>query len=236
VRRVRLRTGRAALTGAMTAAALLLFLPMRAGLGWTGLAEEGLTARRVTGTVWGGRLTEARFGDLVLGDLDAGVAPLPLLIGQARVRLSGGQGLRGAAVVSRHLLGVESMSAALPTGRVFAPLPVTRLELFDATVRFRDGGCEEAGGRVRVALGGDLGGVTLPPALSGTLRCEGNALLASVAGSAGTESATLRVTADGRYRATLSVRPTDPLAGPKLEQAGFAAGGDGYVLAVDGRF
>lgn len=238
MKRVRLRTGRAALLGAMLALGMLAFLPLRLALGWLGLGEQGLSARAVTGSVWEGRLTEARFGDLALGDLGAGLSPLRLLIGQARVALEGPgdqAALRGAVTVGRHLLGVDDLSAMVPTGRVFAPLPVTGLALERVSVRFRDGACEAADGRVRADVAGELGGVVLPPSLSGPVRCEGAALLVPLASQAGTEGVTLRVTADGRYRAQLSIRPSDPLAGQRLEQAGFVAGPDGYGLSVEGR-
>jgi len=239
VRRVRLKTGRTALVGAATVTALLAFLPMRLAMGWLGLEAEGLSARSVSGTVWGGRLTEARFGDLALGDLRAGLSPLPLLLGRARVSLRGPgdqPALRGVLTVGRHLLGVDELTASLPTGRVFAPLPVAGLALDGLSVRFRDGNCEAAAGRVRADVSGDLGGVTLPPSLSGPVRCEGAALLVPLASQAGTEGVTLRVTGDGRYRARLSIRPSDPLAGQRLEQAGFVAGPNGYDLSVEGRF
>ena len=71
MRRIRLRTGPAALFGGMLLIALIVFLPMRAVLGWVGVGDEGLVARRVSGTIWGATLTEARFGDLALGDLHA---------------------------------------------------------------------------------------------------------------------------------------------------------------------
>lgn len=243
MRRFALRTGRPALMAAMGMIALVAFLPMRLALGWLDLPAQGLTAARVSGSVWGGTLTGARFGDLALGDLSAGVSPLPLLIGRARVILSGpnpGAGdarpLSGAVTLGRHLLGVDGLSASLATGNVFAPLPVSALDLTAVTIRFRDGACEAAEGRVGVSLSGDLGGVALPPMLTGAVRCDGRALLIPLASQAGTEQLSLRVTPDGRYHAQLSVRPTEPLAGAKLEAAGFVAGPDGYGLAAEGAF
>ena len=88
--RIRLATGRRALFLAMFAAAVLAFLPMRLALGWAALDSQGFSAREVTGSVWSGRLVEARFGDVALGDLDASVSPLALLIGRARIALLGG--------------------------------------------------------------------------------------------------------------------------------------------------
>lgn len=241
MRRIALRTRPAALIGAMLLVALLVFLPMRLALGWFGLGEHGLIARRVSGSIWGATLTEARFGDLVLGDVSARLAPLPLLVGRARVALAGpdpggAAPLRAALTVGRHVVGLDDATGTLPTGIIFAPLPVTTLALDDLTVRFRDGRCESAEGRVRAMLAGEAAGLPLPASVSGAARCEGGALLLPLASQAGTEAIALRVEGDGRYRAELTVRSTDPALATRLEGAGFTATGAGHRLSIEGRF
>lgn len=236
--KVRLATGRTALFGALLFTALLLFVPLRLVLGLFGLGEQGLTSRRVDGSLWGGRLVEARFGEVALGDAGARLAFWPLWLGRARVELNG-EGvapLHGALTVSRHGFGVDDFTASLATGQLFAPLPVTALDLDDATVHFRDGQCERAEGRVRATLAGEAAGVPLPPTLSGPARCEGGALLLPLTSAAGTETATLRVFGDGRYRAEFALRGPDPAVAVRLERAGFIGGPQGYRLAVEGRF
>jgi general secretion pathway protein N len=238
--RIPLRTGPGVLFGLFLLVALVVFLPMRLAMGWLGLGEQGLTARRVSGTIWGATVSEARYGDLALGDLHASLAPLPLLLGRASVALegpdrAGAQPLTGALSIGRSLTAVEDMTATLPTGDVFAPVPVSALDLEDVTVRFRDGRCDAAKGRVRATLGGQLGGVALPPTLAGNARCDRGALLLPLASTAGTEAVALRIEGDGRYRADLTLQPGDPLAGQRLEQSGFTPGPGGYRLSVEGR-
>ncbi|MDB5695369.1 MAG: type secretion system protein [Sphingomonas bacterium] len=235
---IRLATGRRAMFGAMLFAGLLIFVPLRLVLGWFGLGEAGLSARRVDGALWSGRLVEARFGEVALGDLNARLAFFPLFLGRARVELDG-DGARpftGAMTVRRHGFGIDDMTATLATGQLFAPLPVAALDLDDATVHFRDGQCDRADGRVRATLAGEAAGVPLPTTLSGPARCEAGALLLPLTSAAGTETATLRVFADGRYRAEFALRTADPLIGPRLESAGFVGGPQGYRLSVEGRF
>ena len=236
--RVRLKTARLPLFGALLAVALVALLPLRLVLGWVGIGDAGLAARRVDGVLWGGRLVEARFGDVALGDLDARLAFFPLFVGRARVELDG-EGARpvhGAVTLGRHAIGIDDMTASLLTGQLFAPLPVTGLDLDDVSVRFRDGQCDHAEGRVRATLAGEAGGVPLPPTLSGPARCDAGALLLPLASQAGSETATLRVTGNGRYHAEFSLRPTDPAVAVRLERAGFIGGAQGYRLAVEGRF
>ncbi|WP_267397267.1 MULTISPECIES: type II secretion system protein N [unclassified Sphingomonas] len=237
MRRIRLTTTPAVLFGLMMVIALILFLPMRLALGWAGLADEGFAARSVSGSVWAGRLSEAQFGDLALGSLDAGVSPLALLIGRARVSLRGrGGDLHGTITLSRHSQGVDDLTATLPTGRVFAPLPVTALLLEDVTVHFTDATCDKADGRVRATLVGEAGGIGLPPSVSGTARCDGGALLLPLASQAGTESVQLRITGEGRYTAVLQIVPADPTAAQRLAASGFIATAQGYRLSIEGSF
>lgn len=236
--RLRLGTARPALFGAMLVVALVVLLPLRLVLGLVGLGDAGLTARAVDGVLWSGRLHEARFGELVLGDLDARLALFPLLVGRARVELdgTGARPVHGAVTVGRHAIGIDDMTASLLTGQLFAPLPVVALDLDQVSVRFRDGQCETAEGRVRATLAGEAGGVPLPPTLSGPARCEAGALLLPLVSQAGSETATLRVTGDGRYHADFALRPGDPALAARLERAGFIGGAGGYRLGVEGRF
>lgn len=242
--RIALATRPSVLFGAMLVAALLATLPMRLVLGAVGLGDQGLVAREVRGSVWAATLSEARFGDVTLGDLDARLSPWALMTGQARLGFAAADGaaspVRGVAVLSRHGYAAEAVTAHVATGRLFAPLPVTALDLDAVSVRFADGRCTHAEGRIRATIAGDAGGIALPPTMSGTARCEGAALLLPLASQAGTESVALVVRGDGRYRAQLRIVPADPLAGERLQRLGFVVGaggsGSGYGLSVEGRF
>jgi len=61
-------------------------------------------------------------------------------------------------------------------------------------------------------------------------------LLLPLASAAGTEAVAFRIFADGRYRADLAVRPTDPAVVARLAASGFTLGPAGYALSVEGRF
>ncbi|WP_058755314.1 type II secretion system protein N, partial [Sphingomonas endophytica] len=175
--RIRLATGRRTLFLAFFALAMLAFLPLRLALGWSGLDGQGFTAREVTGSLWSGRLVEAKFGDIALGDLDAGLSPVALLIGRARIALQGqgddsAQRIAGTVEIGRNRAAVIDARGPLSPGNAFAPLPVTALDLDGVTVRFVDGACESAEGRVRATLAGAFVGQPLPGAISGSARCD----------------------------------------------------------------
>lgn len=241
MRRVRLATGPGVLFAALLVLFLLALLPMRLALGWVGLDTAGFTARTVSGSVWAGHLGEARFGDVALGDLDAGLSPIQLLVARARIDLAGRAGgsaapLTGAIGITRHSLGLDDVTGVIPVGRVFAPVPVTMLDLDDVTVRFLDGRCDHAEGRVRAVLSGEVAGVPVPPSLAGTARCDAGALFLPLGSQAGGEGVALRLWPDGRYRAELTLAPPDPAAAAKLALAGFGQTAAGYQLSIEGRF
>lgn len=238
--RIALATRRRTLFLAVFALAMLAFLPLRLALGWGGLDGQGFTAREVTGSLWSGRLVEARFGEIALGDLDAGLSPLALLIGRARIALESesddpAQRLSGTVEIARNRAAVIDATGPLVPGNAFSPLPVTALNLDAVTVRFVDGACEAARGRVRATLAGAFVGQPLPGALSGNARCDAGALLLPLASGAG-EGVNLRLWPDGRYRAELTLVPSDPAIAARLDGAGFTANGAARTLAVDGRF
>lgn len=239
--RIRLATRRRTLFLALFAIAFLLFLPMRLALGWAGLDSQGFSAREVTGSLWSGRLVEARFGDVVLGDLDAGLSPLALLIGRARIALEGqaadpAQRLSGIVELARNRAAVIDADGPLPAGTAFAPLPVTGLDLDDVSVTFVDGACQGADGRIRAALAGSYLGQPLPASVSGTARCDGGALLLPLQSPGGVEGVALRLWPDGRYRAEMTLVPSDPVLAQRLDAAGFVANGAARMMAIEGRF
>lgn len=239
--KIRLTTRPTALFGAMFVIALIVLMPMRFALGVIGLGNYGLTARDVTGPVWSARINEAHVGDVDLGDLRAGLSPLSLLLGRARLGITGigpaePDRLHGAVEVSRHSFGIASMTAAVPVGGALGGLPVSRLDLNDVSVRFDNGSCSEAQGRVKAMLSGGIPGLALSQGMTGAARCDGGALLLPLVSQAGTESVNLKVKADGRYRGELIVQTTDPALGAGLTLAGFVANGSGYALSIEGHF
>jgi len=131
---------------------------------------------------------------------------------------------------------VDGLSAGLAAGSLFQPLPVTALDLDAVSVRFDDGACREATGRVRATLGAGPAGVTLPPEVAGAVRCEGAALLVPLTGQAGADGVTLRIEGDGRYRAEFVLGAGDPAMAERLARLGFVAAGNGYRLVAEGRF
>lgn len=240
MRRIRLPLGRGLYFLCAFLVAMFALLPLRLALDWFTLDDQGLSARKAEGSVWLGRLSETRFGDASLGDLGARLSPVQLLVGRARVDLDAtdesAPPLKGAVSVSRNTVGIDDMTGAIPVGAVFAPLPVDMLDLTDVSVRFKDGQCDRAEGRVRATVAGDIAGISLGQGLGGNARCDGGALLLPLQGQSGMERLSVRLFEDGRYELDLAVRPADPALGPRLVLSGFRQAQDGYVFSLQGRF
>lgn len=236
-----LRTRPLALFGAMMLIALIALFPLRLALGMFGLADEGLSAREVTGSMWWGGVNEAHYGNVSLGDVSAGLSPIQLFLGRARINVEGldatpNASLNGALSFSRSTAGVDDVTATVPVGDAFAPVPITSIALEAVSVRFRDGRCEHAEGRVTASIAATMPQLALPPTLSGNARCAGGALLIPLTSQAQTEAITVSIEADGKYRAILTVRPPDPAVGLALSSAGFKQSGPGYEMIVNGNF
>lgn len=222
------------------ALALVVLLPLRVAAGWFEMGGKGLAAREAEGSLWFGRLREAQFGPVLLGDVDARLNVLPLFLGRARLSLhrdeAAGGLFDGAITVTRHSFGLEDLTGQFRTGSLFGPLPIATIDLVDVSVHFEGDQCESAEGQVRAGLSGEVAGLALPSGLSGALRCQNGAALLPLAGQSGMEQVNISIEASGRWRADVLVRPTDPATIQRLTAAGFTPGAGGYVRQIDGSF
>jgi general secretion pathway protein N len=237
--RVRLPLGRTLFFVCAFLFALVALLPLRLTLDWLALDERGFAAREAKGSIWLGGLSEAQFGTVALGDVQASLRTLPLLIGRARVDLDREEGperFEGGLTVSRHGFGIEDMTGAIDIGSAFAPLPIASLDLGDVSARFVDGQCAAAEGSVRAGVAGDVAGLSLPGGLNGNARCDQGALLLPLVSQTGMEALNIRLFESGRYELELAVKPVDDTMRDRLIAAGFLLTANGYALRASGTF
>lgn len=220
----------------LTAAGLVALLPLRLAIGLA--APENVTARSIEGTVWSGRIGDLRAGPLPLGTLDAGMKPLPLLLGWAEFALGREGASPFTAVASARgselrLAGVNGL-VVLPDG--LGGLPVTSLSFGDLSVTMADGSCAQAQGRLGMTLASP--GPLLPDAisLSGKARCERGALVVPMQGPGGMERMTMRINGDGRWQADLVLTGLPPEVSAPLVQSGFTARPGGIGIGTSGQF
>jgi general secretion pathway protein N len=210
-------------------------VPMRVALDQLGFDERGFGAREVSGSIWSAQLTEARLRGLALGDVEAGLSLLPLLVGEARVALVA-PGWRGTLLQSADAAGIAGLSGRLGPESLPATLPVGSVEFEAVDARFAGGVCTEATGTLRLEAKPTIPAMATLGQLSGPLRCDGDALLAAMVSGSGRERVDLRLFGDGRYRLTLVVRADDEATTAALTSAGFVATTDGLTMSSEGSF
>lgn len=233
--RFRLPLGRWLLLFVVFLLAMVAMVPLRIALDQLGFDERGLGARAVTGTLWSGELTEARLRSIKLGDLEAGLALLPLLAGEARMALEN-EAWRATLIQTANTAGVVDLSGRLGPEAIAATFPVAAIEFDAVNVRFRDGLCAEATGTLRLEPRATSPALATLGQLSGTLRCEGEALMAPMVSGSGRERVDLRLFGDGRYRLTLIVQAGDPATSAALTAAGFVTTAEGMTRTSEGSF
>ncbi|WP_448538426.1 type II secretion system protein N [Sphingobium yanoikuyae] len=217
---------------------LILFIPMRVALGLAQLDRLGLAAREIRGSVWSGRIDQLMLGEMPMGSVRAGLSPVSLLVGRARFDIARHRGqpddIQGALTVGLDRIGIDDVTGSVPLGRTFAPLPVSGLMMEDVSGYYRGDVCGHAEGRVRARMATQIAGLNLSQGLSGTVACDGDALLLPLVSQSGMEKINLRIWRSGRYTAEMRVETADPALAGTLGQAGFATVGNAYVLKVEG--
>ena len=215
--------------------ALIIVMPLRTIVG-----GDGVVARKVDGIIWDGSIRDLRVGRLVLGDVNARLHLLPLLLARAQVSLSRGDapfapGLTGS--VTRRIGGfsIDNLKVTLPVASLFAPLPVDSIELQDFSARFIAGRCADAGGNARLTVASGISGLDLSNGLLGKPRCDRGQLLIPLLSQSAMEHVDLRISADGVYTASIY------LEGARAEQAaaialvGFRPVAGGFRMVRKGR-
>ena len=175
-------------------AAMVALFPMRIAMDWIDLNDGGLASREVRGSVWNATLSEAQFGGASLGDIDASLSPLPLLLGRVRIDFSGGERLAGNLTISKRSSGIVIERALI--GDVDLPgnqQGLVRLTGFEA--RFVDGSCIEASGLVSIVVN-QTTVISAAPLANAHVRCDAGAIFIALPAAGGG----LRVGADGLVR------------------------------------
>lgn len=226
----RMTIPRWALVALLALAALVALFPMRIALDLIGLSDAGFAAREVRGSVWHASLSEAQFGGAALGDVDASLSPLPLLIGRAQVNLSNPTGLNGRVTVTRRSVDASIDQAMLEGFPALGALDIGALRLSGVSVRFVDGQCVEAGGNVSAVVTMPWADGAIPP-LDARIRCDAGALLLPLASAGGAERLEIRLHGDRRVQARAVVSRVPAMLVPLLGAAGFRVAGD--TLAIE---
>jgi len=219
------------LAGLLALAALVIaFLPLR----WvTDRYVPGLEAASVEGTIWNGRIRGASYQGLAIGDVDAGLAPGPLLRGKAEIRFARlGERLEGQVTLSRTTRRVSGLDGTVTVPAAGLPLLIG---FGDVTVETDPRGrCRAVSGSVTASVG-PLPVVGTLPKLAGQPRCDADGFHAPLALPDGAGSLDMRLAPSGSWQADLALRNLHQMVVTLLEAAGFGRTADGVMLSLEGR-
>lgn len=204
---------------------LIIFLPLKLVLRQT---APGLEAEKVEGTIWNGRLRGAHYGDIPIGDVDAGLDFSRLLGGEASIRFKRfGPVLAGSAGGTFDDRRLDNLNGKLPLAVLPTGLPPITLQFDRLTVHMGlRNNCLATSGVVTASLP-EIPGVGALPTLTGAPQCDGDAIVVPLATPDGRFSLDLGLAPGGVWRAGLGVRLDNKLAVGVLQAIGFTATADG---------
>ena len=211
----------------------LVVLPLRQV---TRFIAPELTSTEISGSIWKGRLANAEWRGVALGDLEVALDPRALLDGDVRLDFK-----RGASELTGRLgTGNGRHVAERLNGRVRVPLKSSLATDLDVTLENAEisidaaGQCQKASGQVATRLSG-IPGLGTSPVLSGVVRCDDGALLLPLRSSDDTVGLDVRLWADRRYRADVTVKTTSMVVRLAMTAAGFTTAPDEARRTFEGR-
>lgn len=221
-------------------ALMVAFLPLR--LVVPQVAPD-LTAAEISGSVWNGRLHDAEWRGLALGNLDVGLDARALLAGRLRLDFvrdsafrDGARGLRGRLGTAGTVHVVEALDGPLSLILPFPFKPQLDVEFKGAALELDSAGtCLAASGKIIARLS-NIPAIGKTPPLAGSFACDDGALYLTTATSDGQLGMAVHLWADRRYRADLIVASRSLAVQLALAAAGFSAGPDGSTLRIEGAF
>jgi general secretion pathway protein N len=224
------------------AVAATAFMPLRWIVGAAIPEKSMVAASGADGTIWSGRVYDVQLGKLGIGTLDAGIQPLGVFLGRVgfwfeQPATAGLPGFRGT--VSKGFGGVtaDGWNGSVPVAEILPGFPAAQLEFDNVSVSYSAGKCRTASGSVRIKPEGPLfAALGVDAGLIGRVRCEASDLLLPLASASAMERVELRISADGRYRATVQLQQPSAEIAPMLSLAGFAPIAGGYRKSGNGRF
>lgn len=216
-----------------------LLFPLRLALALAGADRAGLSATHVNGTIWDGAAQGLSIGGVPVGNVETGLDPLRLLTGRIQMAFARADGDPAGPLsgyVATGFGGRDIAVAGAVDGPHGSPLPIRSIQFDGFAASFDGTRCTRASGTVRVTLALRIAAIDLSHALTGPVRCNGDALQIDLGGQSGMERLTLSLGADRRYDARLSIRASDPLVAAALAGAGLEAQGDGFGYRFSGSY
>lgn len=211
--------------------------PMRLAVNLAGLDRAGLSARQIEGTIWSGRMVDAQFRGINLGDLDAGIVPSSLLSAPAiQVRRLYPQGEDFTATISgsAQRLQVQGAKGDIPLNTLAGRIPVSKATISGGDIILENGRCVSATGDVTVRSAGLLTRVMGDTILNGNMACQGDNMALELVSENRNTRLSASLDPDRRYQMQLMVSKLSPQIAFALRAIGLQQDGDGLTIGHSG--
>ena len=200
-------------------------------LGRAGLGGTGIAARKVSGSIWRGRLEAVQIGGIDLGDVEGGLAPLSLLAGTVRAEFTGNR-ISGTLVKRRDGVAVAGLNGRIGPAQI-GGVQISFVDFAMVDMAFAGGVCTQATGQIILQPGG-IASARDP--LRGSPRCDGTGVTVSLASPSGPERLVVRGTPGRRYHAVLTLGAVNEAERAGLLATGFQPTPQGLALTIEGAF
>lgn len=213
---------------------LLLLMPLG-----TAASAVGLSARHSQGTILSGALRDVHAGSLRLGDINAKLKILPLFMGRLAFAVHRGDAPHAPGVSGTIGSGwgggfADTLTATIAADNLLEGVEGSEVRLEALSFAFVNRRCASASGVVRLSLDDTALGSVIRGGLMGNARCSNGDLLLPLLSASAMEKATIRIKADGRYEAILTVNEPSPDIAAALGLAGFRPVAGGYRVVRKG--
>lgn len=211
--------------------------PMRLAISLAGLDDAGLAAREVQGTIWSGRLVDAKFRGINLGTLDAAIVPSSLLAKPAMIiNRKNAEGEDFTAMISGSADQVQVMDAMgdIPLAALAGRIPVSTARISNGNIALENGRCMSASGDVEMRPSGLLARFAGDQAMRGSLACQGDNIAMQLASPTETIMLSASIDPQRRYRMQLILNNLSPEIAFGLRSLGFRQDGDSLTISREG--
>ena len=211
--------------------AAIALVPLNIAIDLLQLRRFGLEATQVEGNIWSGRLYDAHFGKIALGDVSSKLSLEDITKGRLRLNIAGSDEISRLKGVFSYGLGgpgIDDFNIGMPVMAGPPPIGGVTLIVDGLKAHFPGGDCADGSGQVRAYLSGALPAIGLPGEMSGPAVCRDGKLTFDLASASGREQELITIVAANRYRVRAFIQSPPPQLGQILQSKGF--------VPVDGGF
>ncbi|WP_198024156.1 type II secretion system protein N [Sphingorhabdus lutea] len=221
---------------------LILFMPMRAAIGMISGDNNLLRAQNINGPIWSGQISNVEIAGFSMGQINAGLLPLPLFMGRGELAFSSDKEnnkamIEGVIFGGLGGNGIKNLNGEAQLQGKIGKLLGGNVIFNNFNVHFKNDICSSAKGEVKLLLnGGILSSLDINEGMTAQASCDGADLSLSFISFSEQEMVKLRVNQAGKYNANIIILTDDPAMMAGLGLLGFTPYQAGMIRRETGQF